>query len=245
MDSFEDGDGCPEGDNDADGVADAADKCGLCPEDKDSFEDDDGCPEADNDKDGILDAQDKCPAQAEVINGINDGDGCPDTGGLAVVRLDGDRMIVDRVPSIKPAKKNAPVELTPAGAIIVDQMALFMIQHPEVTKWLIAVAQPKVDAAKKLAEAMKARLIAKGVAATVFDVVGAPGPAKIAGSVQARGDVAGFVCPAGKEVQQRPDTIAPEKKDVVSPPALPPKDPATKPEPKKDPAKGGDDIEIE
>jgi hypothetical protein len=235
LDGFEDGDGCPEADNDNDGVADAADKCGLCPEDKDGFEDDDGCPEADNDRDGILDAVDKCPLQAEVINGVKDDDGCPDTGGLAVVKLDGDRLVVERMPSLQ----RRTTDLSPAGVLIVDQMALFMIQHHEVTKWLIALAQPKVDTARKLAEAVKARLIAKGVPAERIEVHGAAGPPKINGVVQERGDAPTATCPAGKEVQQRPETMAPEKKNPVSPPALPPK-----PEPKTEP-KPGDEIEIE
>lgn len=244
MDSFEDGDGCPEADNDNDGVADAADKCGLCAEDKDGFEDDDGCPEIDNDRDGILDAADKCPTQPETINGVKDDDGCPDTGGLALVKLDGDRLIVDRVPSLKDKKSTT---LSAAGVIIVDQMALFMIQQREVTKWLIALAQPKTDQAKRLAEAVKARLVAKGVSAATVDVLGAAGPAKINGVVQERGDTPAFVCPT-KEAQQRPDTMAPETKDPKSPPAVPPKD-AAKPEPKKEepkkPAAVGDEIEIE
>ena len=244
MDSFEDGDGCPEADNDNDGIPDAADKCGLCPEDKDTLEDDDGCPEVDLDKDGIGDAQDKCPTQAEVINGVKDDDGCPDTGGLSVVRLDGDRLMVDRVPSLQSRRST---NLSPAGVLIVDQIALFMLQHHEVTKWLIAVAQPKADTAKKLAEAVKARLVAKGVPAARIEVLGAAGPARINGVVQERGDEATFTCPAG-EVKQRPETMAPEKKDPVSPPAVPkaePKKAEPKAEPKKDPPKGGDEIEIE
>jgi hypothetical protein len=238
LDSFEDGDGCPEGDNDNDGVTDADDKCSLCPEDKDGFADTDGCPELDNDKDGIADAQDKCAGEPETINGVKDDDGCPDTGGLAIVRLDGDRLVIDKVPSMKGNN------LTPAGTLIADQIALFMIQRTEVTKWLIALAQPKADAAKKLAEAMKARLVAKGVPAARVDVLGAAGPAKIGGVVQERGDdEPAFTCPAGKEVQQRPDTIPAAPKDPVSPPALPPKaEPKTAP---KDAPKSGDDIEIE
>jgi hypothetical protein len=243
-DGFEDGDGCPEADNDGDGVLDADDKCPVCPEDKDNIDDGDGCPELDFDKDGIPDAQDKCPAEAETINGVKDDDGCADTGGLAVVHLDGDRLIVDRVPSIKTVKKGQPPELSPAGVIIADQVALFMIQHHEVTKWLVAVAQPKAEAAKNLATALKARFAQKGVTATL-EVLGAAGPAKINGVVQERGDEQAFVCPAGKEVQQRPEAAAEPKKDVTSPPAVPPKaDPAQKKEPPKQP-KGGDDIEIE
>ncbi|MDQ3334919.1 MAG: thrombospondin type 3 repeat-containing protein [Myxococcota bacterium] len=238
MDSFEDGDGCPEADNDNDGVADTADKCGLCAEDKDSFEDDDGCPEIDNDHDGIMDAQDKCPAQAEVINGVKDDDGCPDTGGLALVKLDGDRLVIDRVPSLQGRTTN----LSAAGIIIVDQIALFMLQQRDVTKWLIALAQPKTDAAKKLADAVKARLVAKGVAAARVDVLGAAGPAKINGVVQERGDVPAFTCPS-KEVQQREGTQGTEIKNPVSPPALPPK---AEPKAKDAPAKpAGDEIEIE
>jgi outer membrane protein OmpA-like peptidoglycan-associated protein len=44
-DGFQDQDGCPEPDNDADGIADGSDRCRLDPEDRDGFEDDDGCPE--------------------------------------------------------------------------------------------------------------------------------------------------------------------------------------------------------
>jgi OmpA-OmpF porin, OOP family len=189
MDGFEDADGCPEADNDNDGVADAADKCALCAEDRDGFEDDDGCPELDNDKDGIADAQDKCPLEPETINGVKDDDGCADTGGLAVVKLDGDRLVIDRIPSLQGA------QLSAAGTLIADQMALFILQHGEVTKWLVAIAQPKADAAKKLADAVKARLVAKGVPAERADVAGAAGPAKIIGAVQERGDPPPFTCP--------------------------------------------------
>ena len=77
-DQFEDVDGCPDPDNDADGIPDAADTCPLEPEDKDQFQDEDGCPDLDNDADGILDAVDTCPAVAEIKNGYLDDDGCPD-----------------------------------------------------------------------------------------------------------------------------------------------------------------------
>ncbi len=78
-DGFEDENGCPDKDNDNDGVADAApDKCLNDAEDKDGFEDEDGCPDLDNDGDGVPDAQDKCPADPETKNGFQDEDGCPD-----------------------------------------------------------------------------------------------------------------------------------------------------------------------
>jgi hypothetical protein len=220
MDSFEDGDGCAEADNDADGVADAADKCGLCPEDKDGFEDDDGCPEQDNDKDGVLDAKDACPSQAETINGIKDDDGCPDTGGVELVKLEGDRLVIAKIPTMD--KKG----LTKAGDQIVGQVAAVMIAHNEVTKWLIALAQPKQADAARLGTLIKERLAKAGVMNA--EVLGAAGPAKIGGVVQERAEAQGPpVCPAGREVQQRPDLITPkatmQSRSVESAPTVAPK----------------------
>ncbi|MBW8886329.1 MAG: OmpA family protein [Fibrobacteres bacterium] len=94
-DGFQDQDGCPDPDNDSDGVCDpwvvekgqqakyanvchGSDKCVEVPEDKDGFQDDDGCPDPDNDKDGIPDSKDKCPNDPEDMDGFQDNDGCPD-----------------------------------------------------------------------------------------------------------------------------------------------------------------------
>ena len=57
-------DGCPEIDNDKDGVPDSIDRCPMIPEDKDGFEDDDGCPELDNDKDGLARPEGQMPERA-------------------------------------------------------------------------------------------------------------------------------------------------------------------------------------
>jgi hypothetical protein len=77
-DGFEDGDGCPDPDDDLDGVLDAADTCRALPEDRDGFLDDDGCPDPDNDGDGLFDVVDACPDAAEDRDGFRDADGCPD-----------------------------------------------------------------------------------------------------------------------------------------------------------------------
>jgi len=77
-DGFQDTDGCPDLDNDGDGIPDAKDQCPNDPEDKDGFQDEDGCPDFDNDKDGIPDAADQCPNEPETVNGYADDDGCPD-----------------------------------------------------------------------------------------------------------------------------------------------------------------------
>lgn len=92
IDAFEDADGCPEPDNDADGVCDAifaasittnqsmidldcqgSDGCPDSPEDIDTFQDGDGCPDLDNDGDTFADALDLCPDEA----GVSSHGGCP------------------------------------------------------------------------------------------------------------------------------------------------------------------------
>jgi outer membrane protein OmpA-like peptidoglycan-associated protein len=65
-------DGCPNKDQDGDGVPLPDDKC---PTDKGVMPD--GCIH-DKDADGILDEVDKCPEQPETKNGFQDADGCPD-----------------------------------------------------------------------------------------------------------------------------------------------------------------------
>jgi outer membrane protein OmpA-like peptidoglycan-associated protein len=84
FDQFQDEDGCPDPDNDQDGILDVDDLCPNDPEDKDGFEDEDGCPDLDNDKDRILDKDDKCPNEPETYNGFEDEDGCPDRGRVVV-----------------------------------------------------------------------------------------------------------------------------------------------------------------
>jgi len=76
-DGFEDDDGCPEDDNDNDGVPDASDRCPKTQEDTDGYQDDDGCPDPDNDNDGILDADDACPNVKGVASKSKKYNGCP------------------------------------------------------------------------------------------------------------------------------------------------------------------------
>jgi outer membrane protein OmpA-like peptidoglycan-associated protein len=90
-DQFEDEDGCPDPDNDQDGILDVNDNCPNDPEDMDDFEDEDGCPDPDNDEDSVLDVDDDCP----LAPGVPEERGCPKT-----VRLDmstGRIDILDRV----------------------------------------------------------------------------------------------------------------------------------------------------
>lgn len=96
-DDFEDSDGCPDPDNDKDGILDGSDNCPNDPEDKDGFQDADGCPDPDNDGDGILDVNDSCPDQPETMNNWKDTDGCPDE--IPDTDKDGIKDPVDKCPT--------------------------------------------------------------------------------------------------------------------------------------------------
>jgi len=97
FDGFQDSDGCPDPDNDLDGICDPGQSSPSCtgsdmgktaffpaghvhsdpatidcrnmPEDLDGFKDSDGCPEPDNDNDGFPDAVDQCPGTDDVAGG--------------------------------------------------------------------------------------------------------------------------------------------------------------------------------
>jgi outer membrane protein OmpA-like peptidoglycan-associated protein len=117
FDGFEDSDGCPDPDNERDGICDpwvaaqgrqslyaaqckGSDSCPNIPEDLDGFKDEDGCPDPDNDGDGMLDQKDPCPNSAEDFDGFQDDDGCPD--------IDNDR---DGVPDSLDKCPNAPEDI--------------------------------------------------------------------------------------------------------------------------------------
>ena len=79
FDDFEDLDGCPDEDNDQDGIFDGQDECPLFMGDAPY-----GCPDErfrteDGDLDGIKNNADVCPNEPETINAYEDNDGCPDT----------------------------------------------------------------------------------------------------------------------------------------------------------------------
>jgi OOP family OmpA-OmpF porin len=226
-DGFEDWDGCPDFDQDKDGVADEDDQCPVCAEDKDGFADEDGCPELDNDNDGLADAVDKCPGEAEYLNGVDDFDGCPDEGGAVIAELDGDRLNLRAPPSFD--KKG----LNKGGKIIVDQVALTMLQNPLVSKWLVAVSAKKKKDADQRAGWIKDHLASRGVDVSKLQIVTSAGADQIGFVVQERADApAGGVCPAGMEVTPRPAPEAP----AVSEPATPAPAPAPAPVPAPAPA---------
>ena len=161
VDGFEDDDGCPDPDNDRDGVLDVNDQCPCHAEDMDSFEDEDGCPDPDNDRDHVVDACDLCPNEAEVYNGVEDLDGCPDQ---AVVRIVSNRIVV--IEHIYFTKDSARV--VDASLPIIDAIAAVMIGNPQVT--LVEVQghasereRRPTELAQRRADAVREALIQRGV----------------------------------------------------------------------------------
>jgi hypothetical protein len=174
------------------------------------------CPAPDRDHDGIPDAQDRCPDQPETVNGVDDDDGCPDSGGVEVVRIDGDRLVVDRVPTLDGDA------LSRGGEIIVDQMALMMRGHAEATRWLVALGQPSADDARRVGDAIKSRLIARGVPADRIDLLAAAGAARIGGLIKQRAPAGGDpACKAGAPVPATTHPAAPRARPVRPAPRKP------------------------
>jgi|JI10StandDraft_1071094.scaffolds.fasta_scaffold05820_9 OOP family OmpA-OmpF porin len=197
-DGFEDEDGCPDPDQDGDGVADEDDQCALCAEDKDGFNDADGCPELDNDADGILDAADQCPNEMESINGFDDFDGCNDDGGALLLEVSDERIGFVRNPTFDRRG------LDRGGNLIVDQLALTMLQRTDVTKWTLAVVAKSKGEADRQAQAILDRLVMRGVPAERVGLLTDAGSPTYGALASERSETpAALVCPAGTEVKPK------------------------------------------
>jgi outer membrane protein OmpA-like peptidoglycan-associated protein len=77
LDGYMDEDGCPDPDNDGDGIPDKRDKCSDAGGDP-SLLGPDGCPDDDIDGDHIPNDRDKCPEEPEDFDRFEDQDGCRD-----------------------------------------------------------------------------------------------------------------------------------------------------------------------
>ena len=176
---FEDANGCPDADadDDGDGVPNATDACRTEPEDRDAFEDANGCPDPDNDGDGVLDAADQCmaegdPNRLENVNAYKDDDGCADTVPAAVLQA---------LKGVQFASAKAKVAKT--SYAILDEAVAYLKAHPNMR---IAIKghtddQPpakgsgfadNVELSTARAEAVKAYLVRKGIAADRLEASG-------------------------------------------------------------------------
>jgi OOP family OmpA-OmpF porin len=166
FDGFLDTDGCPEPDNDQDGILDETDECGEDPETKNGIKDEDGCPEDDTDKDGIVDDADKCPKVPENLNGVQDEDGCPDLGS-SLVEIQADEIKILQRVEFATSKDTITGN---ASFKVLDAVVSALRSHPEV--YLVEIGghtdnigdrNGNVTLSQKRADAVVKYLVDKGI----------------------------------------------------------------------------------
>lgn len=195
---FEDSDGCPDNpDPDGDKIIGSADSCPTEAEDLDSFSDSDGCPDPDNDNDTVLDVVDECP----LVPGKVELKGCPEPdrdGDTIIDRLDNCPDEPGTVEN-QGCKAKQVVKITDSkieildivyfslnraviekrSFALLDEVARVIGGHPEISKVRIEghtdnqgndVYNKKLS--QRRADAVKAYLVKKGVAADRLDAVG-------------------------------------------------------------------------
>jgi outer membrane protein OmpA-like peptidoglycan-associated protein len=119
QDGFEDDDGCPDPDNDGDGILDVDD---ACPNDAGPPENN-GCPDPDRDGDGVPDRIDNCPDEPGTV----ENQGCQ---AKQLVVISEDKIeILERVYFRKGSAK-----LQKRSWALLDQVAAVLIAHPELKK---------------------------------------------------------------------------------------------------------------
>ena len=211
-------DGCPANkrDTDGDGIPDNGRQCPIEEEDMDGFEDGDGCPEADNDsgrRRRRRPTSARCAPRTRTASRTTTAaptstttrtasptrrtrarrrprrstasrttTAAPTPAASSSSSSTAIASMIDEVPTL------AGKGLTKAGTQIVEQMAAVMLAHNEVTKWLVALAQPQTREGDALADAIKERLSRRACVADRIQMLGAAGPAKIGGVVQERGE---------------------------------------------------------
>jgi outer membrane protein OmpA-like peptidoglycan-associated protein len=115
MDAFEDDDGCPDPDNDKDGVLDVADRCPIVS----GVEANQGCPDTDADGDTVVDRLDRCPTEI----GPPENNGCPQPQKL--VTLGDDKLEI--VESVYFKLDRAIIE--PRSFELLDNVATVLAAH--------------------------------------------------------------------------------------------------------------------
>ena len=147
-DGFQDEDGCPDPDNDNDGILDDVDNCPNDAEDKDGFEDEDGCPDPDNDKDGILDADDKCPTSPRRSTASRTTTAAPIRAPRSCASAEERIELDERIGFVS---RGGKLQLKDSSAKFVNLVALIMKGHPEIAKVRIEVHAEGVSAGRDAA----------------------------------------------------------------------------------------------
>jgi OmpA-OmpF porin, OOP family len=209
--------GCPvvAKDSDRDEIPDDIDRCPLDPEDKDGFQDEDGCPDADDDLDGIVDRVDACPndpgplerrgCPAPEQEGDRDRDGvpdrldqCPEQPGsapegcprkYALVEVKRERLVTRQ--QVRFASGTARV--LPDSSELLGQLAQVLKDFPRMRLSIEAhtdatgTEAANQQLSQERAEAIRAQLRAKGVAADRLAAIGFGSTRPIASNGTARG----------------------------------------------------------
>ena len=160
-------DGCPIPDTDGDGLLDPDD---ACPNEAGGGTAD-GCPIRDTDGDGLMDPDDKCVDQPETKNGFEDNDGCPDEVPAALEKFKG------AIEGINFATGKATIR--PSSFRVLDEAAAVLNEFEgvriEVSGHTDNVGKEarNMTLSQERADAVKAYLVGKGVAAERIETRGA------------------------------------------------------------------------
>jgi OmpA-OmpF porin, OOP family len=158
--------GCP--DSDSDGVADPEDRCPVNPGPKDNG----GCPEVDRDGDSVNDRADKCPDQFGPPP-----DGCPKKYTLVEVKRE--RIEIKQQVHFATAKSH----VLPDSFPLLDQVVQVLNDFPKMRVSIeghtdsVGPEAGNMRLSQRRADAVRAYLTAKGVAADRLETAGY-GPTK-------------------------------------------------------------------
>ncbi len=208
--------GCPAAkDSDGDGTPDEIDRCPVDPEDRDGFQDEDGCPDPDDDGDGIVDRVDACPHEpgsleqrgcpARAEDRDRDGDGvadrldrCPDQLGPApegcprkysMVEVKRERIVIRQQVHFATGR----ADVLPDSSELLDQVVQVLKDFPRMRVSIeghtdsVGGDAANLRLSQRRAEAVRARLVSKGIAGARLEAVGFGPTRPVASNGTARG----------------------------------------------------------
>jgi outer membrane protein OmpA-like peptidoglycan-associated protein len=180
LDGFQDEDGCPDADNDGDGIVDRSDGCPNTP----GAIENRGCPVigGDSDGDGLLDREDRCPERMGPRPS-----GCPRSSAFLTVRPD--RIL------LKSAIKfvGAGPRLSRASFPLLGELVQVLTDFPrmrlaiEVHTDASGPEEERLLLSKRRADAVRDYLVAKGIAPDRLEAVGVGSARPIASNKSERG----------------------------------------------------------